>query len=503
MLHQNLTIDMKNAEIFRILIIANAVLGGVSLLSGFVAAITKKGSRSHIISGRIFYYSLGSSILLSLIAANMPDHYNPFLFSVGIFSGYFILIGKRAIQYKLPTHVFNTDRFIHIGMLMTCILMVLVPLVITKSFHIVAGVFGLVGMIFAIRNLLDLRNTDQVRKNWLKIHIGNISGGYIASVTAFVVVNNFLPGVYNWFVPSLIGGIFIFYSIKKVERISKPNTPNLILTKTITTITLVYFSFFSSFAQNDAASIPYGKEIGIRIGISKTKINDQRLSAKSFTNWSPKYGITFGTRKENSWSHNQLDFTYVKGHKKDPYFTLNSIIISHTYSYQRKLGEGFWLGGFTNNRTILNFPRSLYSSMFANNVISYTIAQSIGPKLSYTNILTTQKDNTIEAQTSIEAPILAYLIQPIYGHPYPSRYLEEGTFDPTRAGMAIPMLKSGKFVSISRYKGLKIELSLFYYTSDRFKIGASYQGELLYANANGKAVQLQSNDFIVNPSYLY
>ncbi|MBP6569605.1 MAG: hypothetical protein KA270_20685, partial [Saprospiraceae bacterium] len=96
-----------------------------------------------------------------------------------------------------------------------------------------------------------------------------------------------------------------------------------------------------------------------------------------------------------------------------------------------------------------------------------------------------------------------YLIQPIYGHPYPGKYLEEGTFDPTRAGMTIPMLKSGKVVSISRYKGLRVELGIFYYASDRFKIGASYQGELMYANANGKAVQLQSNDFIVNPSFLY
>ena len=494
---------MDSTEIFRFLIIAHAALGGLSLLSGFFAAVTNKGSKPHIISGRIFYYSLGSSILLSLIAANMPDHYNPFLFSIGIFSGYFIIIGKRAIHYKSPTHSFFTDRLIHMIMVVTCFLMVIVPIIVSKSFHIVAGVFGLVGLIFAIKNLHDFSNSDQVRKNWLKMHIGNMSGGYIASVTAFVVVNNLLPGVYSWFVPGIIGGIFIFYSIRKVEGKSKIKTPNLNLTKTMSSLLLAWLPFTASFGQNDAVFIPYGKEIGIRIGISKTKINDQRLSAKSFTNWSPKYGLVFGTRKENSWSHNQFDFTYIKGHKKDPYFTLNSMIISHTYSYQRKVGEGFWVGGFTNHKTILNFPRSLYSSMFTNNVISYTIVQSIGPKLSYAHTLTNQKDEPIETQTSIEAPILAYLIQPIYGHPYPGKYLEEGTFDPTRAGMTIPMLKSGKVVSISRYKGLRIELGIFYYASDRFKIGASYQGELMYANANGKAVQLQSNDIIINPSYHY
>ncbi len=494
---------MYNAEIFRFLIIAHAALGGVSLLSGFVAAVTNKGSKPHITSGRIFYYSLGSSILLSLIAANMPDHYNPFLFSIGIFSGYFISIGKRAIQYKRPNHSFSTDRLIHMMMVVTCILMVIVPILVYNTFHIVAGVFGLVGLIFAIRNLYDLSNSDQVKKNWLKMHIGNMSGGYIASVTAFVVVSNLLPGVYSWFVPGIIGGIFIFYSIRKVDCKRKVKTPKVNLTKIMTSLLFICLPFLPIFGQNDAVFIPYGKEIGLRIGISKTKINDQRLSAKSFSNWSPKYGLVFGTRKENSWSQNQIDFTYVKGHKKDPYFTLNSIIISHTYSYQRKVGEEFWVGGFTNHKSILNFPKSLYSSMFTNNAISYTIVQSIGPKLSYAHALTNQKDKPIEPLTSIETPIVAYLIQPIYGHPYPSRYLEEGTFDPTRAGMTIPMLKSGKFVSISRYKGLRIELGIFYYASDRFKIGASYQGELMYANSNGKAVHLQSNDFIVNPSYLY
>ena len=74
---------MNNAEIFRILILAHAALGGVSLLAGFTATVTKKGIKPHIISGRVFYYTLGSSILLSLIAASMPDHYNPFLFSIG------------------------------------------------------------------------------------------------------------------------------------------------------------------------------------------------------------------------------------------------------------------------------------------------------------------------------------------------------------------------------------------------------------------------------------
>ncbi len=495
---------MYFTEVLKTLILIHAALGGVALLSGSIAIFTKKGSKAHIYGGRLFYYSLGISIVFSLVVAVMPDHYNPFLFSVGIFSGYFIIIGKRAIRYKNHLHTFTIDKYIHMTMLACCIAIIIIPIWVSKSFHIVAGVFGFVGLLFALKNLLELKNPHQIRKDWLKIHIGHISGGYIAAVSAFFVVNGFLPGVFNWFLPGIIGGVFISYSIRKVDSYKK-SVPAIVQPfKIIPFVIFISFSTCSNvFCQSDASQIPYGKEVGLRIGITKTNIQDQRLSAKSFTNWSPKYGVVFGSKKENSWSHNIIDFTYVTGHKKDPYFTINSIIISATYSYQRKVSEGFWMGGFTKHHTILNFPKSVYGSIFTNNAISYTISQSIGPKISYAPTSLTAENKTISGLSSLQFPILAYLIQPIYGHPYPEQYLREGTFCPTRSGMAWPMVKSGKLVSLARYKSIQLELGIFYYISDRFKIGVAYEGELFYANANGKSVKLNTNDIVVSPGYLY
>lgn len=495
---------MNIAEILETLILVHAALGGVALVLGFMAIVTKKGSKIHINSGRLFYYSLGISIVLSLFVAVMPDHYNPFLFSVGIFSGYFILIGKRAINYKNRLFPLATDRYIHLMLIVTCVAMIIIPVLISRSFHIVAGTFGIVGLLFAIKNLWSLKDQDQIRKDWLKIHIGHISGGYISAVTAFFVVNGFLPGIFNWFLPGIIGTFFIFYSTRKVDKTKNSKSISLQTAKVIITALFFNIGFMNSiFGQSDASQIPYGKEIGLRIGISKTKVQDQRLSARSFSNWSPKYGLVFGSKKENRWSQNIIDFTYVKGNKKDPYFTIHSFIISSTYSYQRKVGEGLWLGGFTKHHTVLNFPKSLYSSIFTNNTISYTISQSIGPKISYTSTPASPNENTLAGVTSFQTPILAYLIQPIYGHPYPEKYLKEGTFQPTRAGMAWPMIASGKLESLSKYSSFQLELGVFYYISDRFKIGATYEGEMMYANANGKSVKLRTNDIVISPGYLY
>jgi len=44
-----------------------------------------------------------------------------------------------------------------------------------------------------------------------------MTGGYISAVTAFFVVNEILPGLWNWFIPTLIGSIYIAFWMKKVS----------------------------------------------------------------------------------------------------------------------------------------------------------------------------------------------------------------------------------------------------------------------------------------------
>lgn len=50
------------------------------------------------------------------------------------------------------------------------------------------------------------------------MHIGKITGGYIAATTAFVVVNNtFLPPLLAWLAPGVLGNIYIVYWIRKMK----------------------------------------------------------------------------------------------------------------------------------------------------------------------------------------------------------------------------------------------------------------------------------------------
>jgi hypothetical protein len=204
-------------HVFKYLIYTHAAFGALALLAGLLAISVKKGGKTHKRSGIIFFYSMLLSAALALIIAFLPGHENLFLFLVGIFSSYFLLSGYRALRFKRkgPGKV---DFLISGVMLLAGLFMLLyLPLAFGKI-NIVLTVFGAVGTLFASRDLYVLsKRKECLKKAWLRKHLGNMMGAYISSVTAFVVVNNLFDSVLNWFLPSLIGTIYIVYWMRKLR----------------------------------------------------------------------------------------------------------------------------------------------------------------------------------------------------------------------------------------------------------------------------------------------
>ena len=200
------------------LIYTHAFLGGIALLSGLVSIISKKGNNIHKKSGILFYYSMLFSALTALIISFLPKHESPFLFSIGIFSSYFILTGKRALNFKTYNGSLIIDKFISFVMILTGLIMILYNPIFNNKMNIILTVFGLVGLIFSIRDLFLYRDINKLKKGWLKLHLGKMIGGYISATTAFVVVNNFFPSFYGWFIPGFFGGIYITYWMMKLNK---------------------------------------------------------------------------------------------------------------------------------------------------------------------------------------------------------------------------------------------------------------------------------------------
>ncbi|MFN9861788.1 MAG: DUF2306 domain-containing protein [Bacteroidota bacterium] len=209
---------MEIEKVTRILIYSHAFLGGIALFSGMISLIAKKGKIIHRKSGKVFLFSMLTSALTALIISILPNHESAFLFSIGVFSSYLILTGYRAISYKSKNVNLTIDKIISWTMIVLAFLMIFYNPIFNNKVNIVLTAFGIVGSFLSIRDLILYKNTERLTAGWLKLHLGKMIGGYISATTAFVVVNDFFPSFYGWFIPGIIGGFYITYWMNKLKN---------------------------------------------------------------------------------------------------------------------------------------------------------------------------------------------------------------------------------------------------------------------------------------------
>lgn len=203
------------------LIYLHAALGGIALLAGSLAMIFKKGSQRHKGSGKVFFFSMLGSALIALIVALIPSHYSPFLLAIGVFSLYLLLSGYRALRFKKLGVSLLFDQMVSTSMLLAGILMILVPVIVQSKLNIVLSVFGIIGILSAIRDLRLYQHPERLKRRWLSLHLGNMMGAYIASFTAFLVVNQFFPPLIGWLGPTVVGTVYIAWWNRQLRKSKK------------------------------------------------------------------------------------------------------------------------------------------------------------------------------------------------------------------------------------------------------------------------------------------
>lgn len=200
------------------LIIVHASSGGIALLSGGLAQIFGKGGKKHKRAGKTFYISMLLSACSALLISVFPNHENAFLFAIGTFSIYFVITGYRATRYKNAMTSIVFDKLLSWLMILVGLLMIVLPAIIRGRIHIIMTVFGAMVVVFSVRDIMVFRDKNKTRKNWLALHIVKIMSAYISAFTAFVVVNALLPGMWGWFVPGIVGSVFIVIWMRKLEK---------------------------------------------------------------------------------------------------------------------------------------------------------------------------------------------------------------------------------------------------------------------------------------------
>ena len=197
--------------IIQIALIAHIASGSVSLLTGLIAILSPKGNKIHRTAGKIFFYSMllvsASAITISLLKGGS------FLLMIGLFAFFLTYSGYRSVKNKEFNNT-SLDWFVLAIAACNSIAMLL-------SFNIILVVFGCLSTFLVIGDLRifiqKMRNRPIGRQQWIVRHIGMMVGAYIATSTAFLVVNvtNFEPAWLPWLMPTFLGVPVIIYWIRK------------------------------------------------------------------------------------------------------------------------------------------------------------------------------------------------------------------------------------------------------------------------------------------------
>jgi uncharacterized membrane protein len=216
----------KNKMMRTLFLGLHIIAGSAALISGMIAILAGKKRGIHTSSGITYYYAMLLTAISAVVLATM--RWNPFLLSIGIFSFYMVHGGRMAMIHfrrKTPYSPQLHDRLIPIAGLLTAIVMVLFPVwqhySYFSSLSPVLPVFGGILLGFAIRDLritANPKNYTPHNKLWLRMHIAGMGGGYISTVTAFLVVNiTFSPAWVVWLAPTVVGSVLISLAIRKTH----------------------------------------------------------------------------------------------------------------------------------------------------------------------------------------------------------------------------------------------------------------------------------------------
>jgi hypothetical protein len=202
-------------------LIVHICAGTISLVMAPIAFMTLKGGPAHRRWGKIYFWCMA---VVAATAITMSIYHNiPFLLMIAIFSFSAAARGYRTLYRKKPGQVKFIDWLIDGLNALFCIGLIVYAVIIYKSgitnFAIISAAFGIFGLRGSITQMIRFVKPVTDKKVWLYEHIGNMSGSYIASVTAFLVNTvHFLPPVLTWLGPSIVGVPLIFYSINKYRK---------------------------------------------------------------------------------------------------------------------------------------------------------------------------------------------------------------------------------------------------------------------------------------------
>ena len=209
-------------DIFKILLTLHIIGGSISLLLGLYLMFAKKGNSRHKKIGKIYFFAMLTASIAAIPMSYL--HPNYFLFLISVFTIYMLLTGIRYLTKKSISNVNTVDWVLTLIMLLFAVAFIVFGIFNIRNgnyFGTVFIVFGSIGLLFSYQDFINFKGLSKIKNYFLTTHLQRLTGSYIASTTAFLVVNNkILPSILAWLLPTiLLAPLIIIWTRKyKVEK---------------------------------------------------------------------------------------------------------------------------------------------------------------------------------------------------------------------------------------------------------------------------------------------
>ena len=221
-------IIMNSLFVFASVRVVHIFFGSIALFVAPAAMLTHKGGLWHRRWGKTYFWSMAvvatTAVVMALIRSGL------FFLLLAFFSFYLAFTGYQILYRKTPQQRANRADWIAVSTMLLGGLALItygVYLMLTSSIGTVAIVFGAIGVFFAVTDIRTFLHPPKEKQAWWYIHMTRMLSAYIATVTAFSVVNfHFLPPVARWLWPTVVGtvGISVWrgYYQRKFSRPAEP-----------------------------------------------------------------------------------------------------------------------------------------------------------------------------------------------------------------------------------------------------------------------------------------
>lgn len=205
---------MRDTLLFKSLLYLHISTGLLALLTGSITLAIEKGGKLHRRLGFVFFVAMLAVSFSALSISVLTD--NRFLLAIAVFSFYMNYTGYRALQNK----AFKYRWWDWIPLLAGGV----IGGFMVATLHPVLAVFGSLLCVMVVQDVLKQTRGEEVlkqaRRKRVLDHIARMVGTYIATTTAFLVVNvkNVNPAWLPWLLPTFIGTPFIFYWIGQWKK---------------------------------------------------------------------------------------------------------------------------------------------------------------------------------------------------------------------------------------------------------------------------------------------